>query len=72
MKQYLLNKLHEIETKKDKAHKMPNHATGLELRKSVIDDLNNAMDELVSDGLVQKGRCINDSYFALSPENALD
>lgn len=73
LKKYLLQKLQAMEEVRCEAHKMPADVIpGEDLRNSVLKDLDEAMDELVTDGLVHKGNTINGLYYKLEPENALE
>lgn len=72
LKQYILKKLHEVESEKHQGNRFPVHVTGRELAERVMIDMNAAMDDLVCAGIVTMGRTLNDNYYSLTPENALD
>ena len=72
LKQYLLKKLRDMEEARQREHKAPTLILAQALRYSVSEDLAEAMAELVEQGVVEHGRTLNDQYFRLNPENALE
>lgn len=72
IKQYLLKKLRDMEEARQKAGRVPNVILASALRYSVMEDLSEAMEELVAQGLVESGRTLNEHYFKLNPENATE
>lgn len=72
IKQYLLKKLRDMEEARQKAGRAPNVILTSAFRYSVMEDLSEAMDELVAQGLVESGRTLNEHYFKLNPENATE
>ena len=72
IKQYLLKKLREMEEARQRANRVPNVILASALRYSVMEDMAEAMEELVAQGIVENGNTLNDQYFRLNPENALE
>lgn len=72
LKQYILKKLHEVESEKHQGNRFPVHVTGRELAERVMIDMNAAMDDLVQEGTVTMGRTLNDNWYQLNPENVID
>ncbi len=72
IKQYLLKKLRDMEEARQKAGRVPNVILTSAFRYSVMEDLSEAMEELVAQGLVESGRTLNEHYFKLNPENATE
>ena len=72
IKQYLLKKLRDMEEARQKAGRAPNVILTSAFRYSVMEDLSEAMEELVAQGLVESGRTLNEHYFKLNPENATE
>ncbi|MBQ1408488.1 MAG: hypothetical protein IIY87_01885 [Bacteroidales bacterium] len=70
--QYLLKKLRDMEEARQKAGREPNVILTSAFRYSVMEDLSEAMEELVAQGLVESGRTLNEHYFKLNPENATE
>lgn len=70
--QYLLKKLRDMEEARQKAGRAPNVILTSAFRYSVMEDLSEAMEELVAQGLVESGRTLNEHYFKLNPENATE
>lgn len=72
IKQYLLKKLRDMEEARQRANRAPNVILASALRYSVMEDMAEAMEELVTQGIVEQGRTLNDQYFRLNPENATE
>lgn len=72
IKQYLLKKLRDMEEARQKAGRVPNVILASALRYSVMEDMAEAMEELVTQGIVEQGRTLNEQYFRLTPENATE
>ncbi len=69
IKQYLLKKLREMEEARQRANRVPNVILASALRYSVMEDMAEAMEELVAQGIVETGKTLNEQYFRLNPEN---
>ncbi len=72
IKQYLLKKLRDMEEARQKAGRVPNVILTSAFRYSVMEDMAEAMEELVAQGIVETGKTLNDQYFRLNPENATE
>ena len=72
IKQYLLKKLRDMEEARQRANRVSNVILASALRYSVMEDMAEAMEELVTQGIVEQGRTLNDQYFRLNPENATE
>ena len=72
IKQYLLKKLRDMEEARQRAGRVPNVILTSAFRYSVMEDIGEAMEELVAQGLVESGRTLNEHYFKLNPENATE
>lgn len=72
LKQYLLKKLRDMEEARQRAGRVPNVILASALRYSVMEDMAEAMEELVAQGIVENGKTLNDEYFRLNPENATE
>lgn len=72
IKQYLLKKLRDMEEARQRANRVPNVILASALRYSVMEDMAEAMEELVAQGIVETGKTLNDQYLRLNPENATE
>ena len=72
IKQYLLKKLRDMEEARQRANRVSNVILASALRYSVMEDMAEAMEELVTQGIVEQGRTLNDQSFRLNPENATE
>lgn len=72
LKKYMLQKLQQMEEARRKAHKVPSHVIGMDYRNAIMEDMREAMIEMIESGLVEDGKTLNDHWFHLNPENALE
>ena len=72
LKHYMLMKLRDMETARQRAHKMPDVILAPEYRLAINEDMADVIEELAAHGIVETGRTLNDHYLRLNPENALE
>ncbi len=65
LKKYLLEKITKVQSKKSEKGIVPNHVGGLALKDMVIDDVREALIDLVEADVVEMGKEVNDIYFKL-------
>lgn len=62
LKKYLLEKLAQEQAKKEDQGIVPNHVSGRSFRDAIMDDIREAMMEMLESGEVQDGKELNDYY----------
>lgn len=62
LKKYLLEKLAQEQAKKEGQGIVPNHVSARSFRDAIMDDIREAMMEMLESGEVQDGKELNDYY----------